>query len=276
MFLPDKFVPVQGARVKVTVYDICPLREDYSVTPIVLSILRDLARGTEVLVDHSDDIISETTLSEKRVEDALRMTDADLLVFGSYVATRSNMQPMIHLVCTYGRPMEAGGGLPQGMDLNQAVEEGDAILQMPRHVLIRDVLPVGVLETLSFQNGLAEEIFNIAQFIQAVKLYKAGKFEETTQVVGNILNRLGTEEQWPSYWAPFNYLNMLSGLAYLRMGNGQAAAYTLSNAMARSTPAKMRIQRCAEQIFASLIQPQAPEPEESGEADQAPEQPKKE
>ena len=49
---------------------------------------------------------------------------------------------------------------------------------------------------------------------------------------------------------------MLAGLAYLRAGEAQAAIYTLSNAIARSTPAKMRVQRCAEQIMSSLIQAQ--------------------
>ncbi len=264
MLLPDTFARVKGAKVKVAVLDICPLREDYSISPIILSVLRDLARDTDIIIEHSDDILNEVSLTDKRIEDALRKTDADLLIFGSYVATRSNVQPMIHLVCTYGRPMEPSGGLPEGMELEQAIEEGDAILQMPRHVLISEVLPVMAVESLSFQNTLAEEIFYIARFIQAVKLYKAKKFEETVQVVSGILARLGSHEQWPGYWAPFNYLHMLSGLAYLRAGNAQAAMYTLSNAISRSSPAKMRVQRCAEQIFATLMQSQ-----EGGEAEQA-------
>lgn len=268
MLLPDTFARVKGAKVKVAVLDICPLREDYSISPIILSALRDLARETDIIIEHSDDILNEVSLTDKRIEDALRKTDADLLIFGSYVATRSNVQPMIHLVCTYGRPMEPSGGLSEGMELEQAIEEGDAILQMPRHVLIREVLPVMAVESLSFQNTLAEEIFHIARFIQAVKLYKAKKFEETVQVVSGILARLGSHEQWPGYWVPFNYLHMLSGLAYLRAGNTQAAMYTLSSAISRSSPAKMRVQRCAEQIFATLMQPQS-QPQEGGEAAQA-------
>jgi hypothetical protein len=253
--LPDQFIRVDGAKVKVVVYDICPLREDYGVAPILLSVLRDLARNTDILIDHSGDILSEVSLTDKRIEDALEKTDADLLVFGSYVATRSNVQPMIHLVCTYGRQMEPSSGLPEGMDLNQAILEGDAILQMPRHVLVRTVLPVMAIETLSFQNMLAEEIFSIAQFIQAMKLYKAEKFEETIHLIDAIFARLGPTEHWPAYWVPYIYLHMLGGLAYLRMGNTQAALYPFSKAMARSAPAKMRVQRCAEQILSSLLQP---------------------
>ena len=266
--LPDQFVRITGAKVKVVVYDIIPLREDYGVAPILLSVLRDLAQGTEIIIEHCDDVLTEVSLTEKRIEDALEKTDADLLVFGSYVATRSNVQPMIHLICTYGRPMEPSGALPEGMDLNQAIQEGDAILQMPRHVLVRDILPVMAIETLSFQNTLADQIFNIALFIQSVKLYKAEKFEETTQMVNAILARLGSPDQWPDYWVPFNYLHMLGGLAYLRMGNTQAAMYTLSNAIARSTPAKMRIQRSAEQILASLMQPQESENEAAKPAEE--------
>lgn len=256
VLLPDRFVRIQGAKVKVAIYDIVPLREDYGVAPILVSVLRDLARDTDIIIDHSDDVLNEVSLSEKRIEDALEKTDADLLIFGSYVATRSNVQPMIHLVCTYGRPMEQSATLPEGIDLQQAIQEGDAILQMPRHVLLRNVLPVMSIETLSFQNSLAEEIFHIAQFIQAVKLYKAEKFEETAQIVNGILASLGSSDQWPDYWVPFSYLTMLNGLAYLRLGNTQAAVYTLSDAIARSTPAKMRIQRSAEQIIASLLQSQ--------------------
>jgi hypothetical protein len=259
-FLPDQFVRVPGAKVKVAVYDIKPLREDYGVAPILLSVLRDLARDSDILIEYCDELLNEVTLSDQRIEDALRKTDADLLVFGSYVATRSNLQPMIHLVCTYGRPMGHTAALPEGMDLNQAIVEGDAILQIPRHTLKRDVLPVMAIETLSFQNALAEDIFHIAQFIQAMKLYKDEKFEETARVIETILVRLGSHELWPDYWVPFSYLHMLGGLAYLRLGNSQAAVYTLSNAIARSTPAKMRVQRSAEQILASLLQP----PEEKG------------
>ena len=261
VLLPDQFVRITGAKVKVVVYDIRPLREDYGVAPILLSVLRDLAQDTEIVIDFSPDLLNEVSLSEKRIEDALEKTDADLLVFGSYVATHSNVQPMIYMICTYGRPMEQSTTLPEGMDLDQAIKEGDAILQMPRHVLLRDVLPVMSIETLSFQNTLAEEIFGIAQFIQAVKLYKAEKFEETARQIGSILARLGSPDQWPSYWVPFSYLHMLGGLAYLRLGNTQAAAYTLSDAIARSTPAKMRVQRCAEQILASLLQPPVEAPE---------------
>ncbi len=266
--LPDQFVRITGAKVKVVVYDIIPLREDYGVAPILLSVLRDLAQDTEIIIEHCDDVLTEVALTEKRIEDALEKTDADLLVFGSYVATRSNVQPMIHLICSYGRPMEPSGALPEGMDLNQAIQEGDAILQMPRHVLVRDILPVMAIETLSFQNTLADQIFNIALFIQSVKLYKAEKFEETTQMVNAILARLGSPDQWPDYWVPFNYLHMLGGLAYLRMGNTQAAMYTLSNAIARSTPAKMRIQRSAEQILASLLQPHESENEAAKPAEE--------
>jgi hypothetical protein len=255
MLLPDTFSPVTGAKVKVVVYDIIPLREDYGVAPILLSVLRDLARNTDIIIEHSDDVLAEVSLTDKRIEDALEKTDADLLVFGSYVATRSNVQPMIHLVCTYGRPVEPSGGLPEGMDLNQAIQDGDAILQIPRHVLRRDVLPEMAVETLSFQNALAEEIFDIAQFIQALKLYKAEKFEETARVIDVILARLGSQDQWPGDWVPFCYLHLLGGLAYLRLGNTQAAVYTLSHAIARSSPAKMRVQRCAEQILSSLLQP---------------------
>jgi hypothetical protein len=256
MLLPDTFVRVTGAKVKIAVYNIYPLREDYGVATVLLSVLRDLARGTDILVEYSDDLLSEVSLTDKRIEDALEKTDADLLIFGSYVATRSNFQPMIHLICTYGRPMEPTAALPDGMDLNQAILEGDAILQMPPQILLREILPVMAVETLSFQNTLAQEIFLIAQFIQAIKLYKAEKFEETAQLVGSILARLGSPEQWPAYWVPFNYLHMLNGLAYLRLGNTQAAVYTLSEALTRSTPAKMRIQRCAEQIIAFLMQAQ--------------------
>jgi hypothetical protein len=254
ILLDDKFARITGARVKVVVYDIIPLREDYGVAPILLSVLRNLARDTDILIDHSDDILNEVSLTEKRIEDALIKTDADVLVFGSYVATRSNVQPMIHVICTYGRQMEQSVGLPEGMDLKQAIQEGDAILQLPRHVLMRDILPLIAIETLSFQNSLAKQIFQIAQFIQAVKLYKGEKFTETVQVADTILAGIGSQEQWPEYWVPFNYLHMLSGLAYLRMGNTQAAMYTLSNAITRSTPAKMRVQRYAEQILSSLIQ----------------------
>jgi hypothetical protein len=254
ILLDDKFARITGARVKVVVYDIIPLREDYGVAPILLSVLRNLARDTDILIDHSDDILNEVSLTEKRIEDALIKTDADVLVFGSYVATRSNVQPMIHVICTYGRQMEQSVGLPEGMDLKQAIQEGDAILQLPRHVLMRDILPLIAIETLSFQNSLAIQIFQIAQFIQAVKLYKGEKFTETVQVADTILAGIGSQEQWPEYWVPFNYLHMLSGLAYLRMGNTQAAMYTLSNAITRSTPAKMRVQRYAEQILSSLIQ----------------------
>lgn len=256
VMLPDQFVRVEGAKVKVVVYDILPLREDYGVAPILLSVLRELARDSEIIIDHSDEVLNEVSLTEKRIEDALEKSDADLLIFGSYVATRSNVQPMIHMICTYGRQMEQSAALPEGMDLTQAIKEGDAILQMPRHVLVRDVLPVMSIETLSFQNDLAEEIFHIAQFIQAVKLYKAEKFEETAKVIGAILSSLGSSDRWPAYWVPYNYLPMLGGLAYLRLGNNQAAIYTLSDAIARSTPAKMRIQRTAEQILASLLQAQ--------------------
>jgi hypothetical protein len=269
MLLPDSFVRISGVKVKVVVYNIYPLREDYGVATVLLSVLRDLARDTEIIVEYSDDLLSEVALTEKRIEDALEKSDADLLVFGSYIATRSNVQPMIHLICTYGRQMEPSAGLPEGMDLNQAILEGDAIVQMPQRTLIRDVLPVMAIETLSFQNTLAEEIFLIAQFIQAVKLYKAEKFEETAQLIGSMLSHLGSPDQWPAYWVPFSYLHMLNGLAYLRMGNAQAAVYTLSEALARSTPAKMRVQRCAEQIIASLMQAQ----EKASEAAKAAEAP---
>lgn len=259
MLLPDKFVPTCGARVKVVVHDMIALREDYSVTPVLLSVLRDMARGTDLIIEHSDDVLGEESLTEKRIDDALGRGDADLLVFGSYVATRTNVQPMIHLVCTYGRAMEPSSGLPEGTDLNQAIMEGDAIVQLPRHVLLSEVLPVMAVETLDFQNSLAQEIFYIARFIQAVKLYKADKFEETVQLIDSLLTRVGSSEAWPDYWAPFNYLYMLGGLAYLRMGNPQAAVYTLSNAIARSTAAKMRVQRAAEQIMGMLIQAQEEE-----------------
>lgn len=256
MLLPDKFVRVSGAKVKVVVYAIKPLREDYSVSPIIVSGLRDLARGSEILIEYSEDVLNEVSLSEKRIEDALAVTDADLLVFGSYVATQTNVQPMIHIVCTYGRPMEISNVLPEGMNLDQAILEGDAILQMPRHVLIRDVMPAMAFETLSFQNRIAESIFHIAQFIQAVKLYKAELFKEAGQAVEAIVAQIGASEDWPNYWVPFSYLHMLSGLVYLRLGDSQSAIYTLSNAITRSSPAKMRIQRCAETIIASLM-PQA-------------------
>jgi len=264
MLLPDKFVRVTGAKVKVVVFDISPLREDYSVSQILLSVLRDLARDTDILIDYSDTVLNEVSLTEKRIQDALAITDADLLVFGSYVATRSNVQPMIHIICSYGRSMEQENVLPQGLDLNQAILEGDAVLQMPRHVLLRDILPVMAIETLSFQNSLAEDIFHMARFIQAVKLYKAGKFKETAQTIDLILDRTGPSELWPAYWVPFNYLHMLKGMVYLRIGDAQSALSTLSNALTRSTPAKMRIQRCAEAIIASLIQPNSgTEPPES-------------
>lgn len=269
VLLPDQFVRIEGPKVKVVVYDIVPVREDYGVAPILLSVLRDLARGSDILIDHSDDVLSEVSLTEKRIEDALEATDADLLVFGSYIATRSNVQPMIHLLCTYGRPMEPSVALPEGMDLNQAILDGDAILQMPSHTLLRDVLPVMAVESLSFQNSLAEEIFFIAQFIQAMKLYKAEKFEETAQVIDSMLSRLRSAEQWPDYWVPLNYLHMLAGLAYLRLGNNQAAVYPLSNAISRSTPAKMRIQRVAEQILSILLQPQEPASETNQPAETA-------
>jgi hypothetical protein len=268
MLLPDKFSRITGAKVKVVVFDICPLREDYGVSPILLSVLRDLAQDTDIIIEHSGDILNEVSLTEKRIEDALVKTDADLLVFGSYVATRSNVQPMIHIVCTYGRSMVLSGGLPEGIDLNLAILDGDAILQMPRHVLLRDVLPVMAIETLSFQNSLAEQIFHIAEFIQAVKLYKAEKFKETAQVIDSIIGGLGSPEQWPAYWVPYNYLQMLSGLIYLRIGDAQSAVYTLSSAMARSTPAKMRIQRCAEQIISSLLQAQGSESEAAKSTDE--------
>ena len=254
MLLPDTFARVTGAKVKVVVYDIIPVREDYAFSPILLSVLRDMARDTDILIEHSDDVLSEVALTDKRIEDALGKSDADLLVFGSYVATRSNVQPMIHMVCTYGRAMDASLGLPEGMDINQAIKEGDAILQMPRHVLVRETLPVMAVETLAFQNALAQQIFFIAQFIQALKLYKDEKFEETAKLIGGISARLGSSEQWPDYWVPISYLHLLGGLAYLRLGNHQAAMYTLSNAIARSSPAKMRIQRFAEQIMGSLIE----------------------
>jgi hypothetical protein len=259
-FLPDQFVRVSGAKVKVAVYAINPLREDYGVSSILLSVLRDLARDSDILIDYRDELLNEVTLTDQRIEDALIKTDADLLVFGSYVASRSNVQPMIHLVCTYGRPMGHTAALPEGMDLNQAMLEGDAILQIPRHVLKRDVLPVMAIETLSFQNALAEDIFHIARFIQAMKLYKDEKFEETARLIETILVRLGSHDRWPDYWVPFNYLHMLGGLAYLRLGNTQAAVYTLSHAIARSTPAKMRVQRSAEEILSSLLKL----PEEKG------------
>jgi len=254
MLLPDKFIRVTGAKVRVVVFDISPLREDYSVSQILLSVLRDLSRDTDILIEYSDTVLNEVSLTEKRIEDALAITDADLLVFGSYVATRSNVQPMIHIICSYGRAMEQTNVLPEGLDLNQAILEGDAVLQMPRHVLLREILPVMAIETLAFQNSLAENIFHIAQFVQAVKLYKAEKFNETAQIIDAILARLGPSEQWPSYWVPFSYLHMLSGMVYLRMGDPQSAMSTLSNALSRSTPAKMRIQRCAEAIISSLIQ----------------------
>jgi hypothetical protein len=254
MLLPDKFVRVTGAKVKVVVFDISPLREDYSVSQILLSVLRDLSRDTDILIDYSDTVLNEVSLTEKRIEDALANTDADLLVFGSYVATRSNFQPMIHMINSYGRAMEQTNVLPEGLNLNQAILEGDAVLQMPRHILLRDILPVMAIETLAFQNSLAEDIFHIAQFIQAVKLYKAEKFKETAQIIDTILTRLGPSEQWPAYWVPFSYLAMLSGMVYLRMGDTQTAIATLSNALTRSTPAKMRIQRCAEAIISSLLQ----------------------
>jgi hypothetical protein len=240
----------------VVIYDICPLREDYGVSPIMLSVLRDLARDTDIIIEHANEILSEVSLTDRRIEDALARSDADLLIFGSYVATRSNLQPMIHIICTYGRPMEPTGGLPEGMDLDVAIKEGDAILQMPRHILIREVLPIMAIESLEFQNALADEIFSIAQFVQAIKLYKADRFQETVRMVEAIQNRLSSPTQWPDYWVPFNYLPMLGGLAYLRAGETQAAIYILSNAIARSTPAKMRIQRCAEQIMATLLQAQ--------------------
>jgi len=265
MLLPDEFSRITGAKVKVAVFDICPLSEDYSVTPILLSVLRDQARGTDIEVEHSDDVLSEVSLTDKRIQDALIKTDADLLVFGSYVATRANFQPMIHIICTYGREMEPSGGLPEGMDLNQAIQEGDAILQMPHHVLLREIQPAMSVETLTFQNTLAEDIFNIAQFIQAMKLYKSGKFEETARVMDALIARVESREQWPDYWVPFCYLHMLGGLAYLQLGNPQAAAYTLSNAIARSTPAKMRVQRCAELILSSLMQPQPGESDAAAE-----------
>ena len=267
MLLPDKFDRVLGAKVKVVVYDINPLREDYSVSPILLSGLRDLARGTDILIEYSNDVLNEVTLTEKRIEDALAVTDADLLVFGSYVATQTNVQPMIHIVCTYGRAMEQSNVLPDGMNLDQAILEGDAILQMPRHVLLRDVMPVMAFETLSFQNSLADDIFHIAQFVQAVKLYKADKFKEAAQVIDAIVAQMGPSEQWPTYWVPFSYLYMLGGLAYLRMGEVQSAVYTMSNAITRSSPAKMRVQRCAELIISSLVEKQ----ENSSEAPGAPE-----
>lgn len=253
MLLPEKFVRIEGVKVKVVVYDIYPLRENYAVTPIVLSALRSMARGTEIIIEYSPELLSEVTLSNKRIEDALDKSDADLLVFGSYVATQTNVQPMIHMVCTYGRPMEPTAGLPGGMDLNQAILDGDAILQLPRHVLVRDVLPVIAIESLRMQNNLAEEIFNIAQFIQAMKLYRAERFEETLQMLGKINAGIGSPEQWPDYWVPYNYLPMLSGLVYLRTGNTQAAVYAMSEALHRSTAAKMRIQRCAEQIISELV-----------------------
>jgi hypothetical protein len=267
MLLPDKFDRVLGAKVKVVVYDINPLREDYSVSPILLSGLRDLARGTDILIEYSNDVLNEVTLTEKRIEDALAVTDADLLIFGSYVATQTNVQPMIHIVCTYGRAMEQSNVLPDGMNLDQAILEGDAILQMPRHVLLRDVMPVMAFETLSFQNSLADDIFHIAQFVQAVKLYKTDKFKEASQVIDAIVTQMGPSEQWPTYWVPFSYLYMLGGLAYLRMGEVQSAVYTMSNAITRSSPAKMRVQRCAELIISSLVEKQ----ENSNEAPAAPE-----
>lgn len=254
MLLPEKFVRVTGAKVKVVVFDIPPLREDYSVSQILLSVLRDLARDTDILIEYSSDVLNEVSLTEKRIEDALAMTDADLLVFGSYVATRSSVQPMIHLICTYGRPMEQSSGLPEGVDLNQAILDGDAILQLPRQVLLHEIMPVMEIETMSFQNSLADDVFHIARFIQAMKLYKDEKFKETIQVIDSILAQIGPSQQWPGYWVPFSYLHMLSGLAYLRMGDGQSAMYTLSNAISRSAPAKMRVQRCAETIISSLLQ----------------------
>lgn len=263
LFLPDQFVRVSGAGVKLAVYDIYPLREDYGVTPILLSVLHDLARDTAIVIEHYDELLNEVSLTDKRIEDALVKTDADLLIFGSYIATRSNVQPMIHIICSYGRAMENTAGLPAGLDLNQAIQEGDAILQLPRHILLHDILPVMSLETLSLQNNLAEQIFFIARFIQALKLYKDAKFDETAQLVTAIIGSLASPDGWPAYWVPYNYLHMLAGLAYLRAGNAQAAVYTLSNAIARSTPAKMRIQRCAEQIIASLLQPEETQPDQA-------------
>lgn len=256
MLLPDKFVRVIGAKVKVFVYAINPLRQDYSVSSIIISGLRDLARGSDIIIDYSDDLLHEESLTDKRIETALAVADADLLVFGSYVATQTNVQPMIHIVCTYGRPMEPTNVLPEGMDLDKAILEGDAILQMPRHVMLRDVMPVMAFESLAFQNSLTNDIFHIAQFIQAVKLYKDEKFKEAIKVVENIVAEIGPSEDWPNYWVPFSYLHMLSGLVYLRIGDGQSAMYMLSNAITRSSPAKMRIQRCAEAIIASLVQQQ--------------------
>ena len=270
MLLPDQFVRVAGAKVKIVVFDISPLREDYCFSQILLCVLRDLALDTDILIDYSDDVLNEVSLSEKRIQDALALTDADLLVFGSYVATRSNVQPMIHLVCSYGRPMQNGSILPEGIDLGQAILEGDAILQMPRHILLRDVLPVMAIESLSYQNSLAEDIFRIARFIQAIKLYKAEKFKETAQLIDSILGNLGPSEEWPGYWVPFCYLHMLGGMVQLRLGDAQRAVYTLSNALTRSTPAKMRIQRIAEQVISSLIQEETPGPAGDPEPDAEP------
>lgn len=266
MLVPDTFSRVSGAKVKVVINDICPLREDYGVAPILMSVLRELARDSEIIIEHCDDMLNEASLTDTKIAAAVEKSDADILVFGSYVATRSNVQPMIHIICTYGRPMNHSAALPEGLTLEQAINEGDAILQVPQHTLIRDVLPVMAVETLSFQNTLAYEIFAIAQFIQALKLYKADKYEEVTQVVDAILTSLGSPDQWPSYWVPFSYLHMLGGLAYLRMGDAQAAAYTLSSAIARSTPDKARIQRTAEQIIAGLLQAHQPEQASEQEA----------
>lgn len=270
--LPDQFTPVAGPKVKVVLYDILHLGEDYAVTPLVMSVLRDLARDTDILVEHSADTLSEVSLTDKRMEDALIKTDADLLIFGSYMATRSNVQPLIHFLCTYGRPLEQSAALPEGMDLNQAVEEGDAILQLPRHVLSRDLLPLLAVETLTYQNNLAQEVFGIARFIQALKLYKDGKFEETVLAVNKILDQFGEAEQWPNFWAPYNYLHMLSGLAYLRLGNGEAAVYTLSNAIERSSPARLRVMRAAEQIISSLMSARQAAVEEAAPEEAAPAQ----
>jgi hypothetical protein len=79
-------------------------------------------------------------------------------------------------------------------------------------------------------------------------------FKEAGQAVDAIVAQIGASDDWPNYWVPFSYLHMLSGLVYLRLGDSQSAMYTLSNAMTRSSPAKMRIQRCAESIIASLMQ----------------------
>src|SRR5512146_118581 len=87
LLLPDQFVRVNGAKVKLVVYDINPLREDYGVTPILLSVLRDMTRGTDIIIEHCDELLNEVSLTDKQIEDALIKTDADVLVFGSYVAT---------------------------------------------------------------------------------------------------------------------------------------------------------------------------------------------